>query len=188
MTTDLQLGPPVQVAVVGPLHDDADGADHRGIIGVDLVAAAGDVVGPGGADRLDRRDDLLVLLLPDAQYLVVDLLRGRRAAAGRIDVQDDGLHGGVVAEFAQLGIDLVGVGDDAVMSITPILEPSPAPRVSRRAHAAVHMTVISRNKASNQPPMIPMQNHAECRGGGAWPHDCDHKEQPGGPAPWRAMP
>ena len=109
MTTFLSLAQLHEVAVVGPLHDDADGADDGGVVGVDFVAAAGDVVGAGGADGLDGGDDLLVLLLADAEDLVVDLLRGSGAAAGGVDVEDDGFDGGVVAELAELGVDLVGV-------------------------------------------------------------------------------
>ena len=56
----------------------------------------------------------LCFSLADADDLVVDLLGGSGAAAGGVDVEDDGLDGGVVAELAELGVDLVGVGDDAV--------------------------------------------------------------------------
>ena len=114
MTTFLSLAQLHEVAVVGPLHDDADGADDGGVVGVDFVAAAGDVVGAGCADGFDRGDDGLVLVLADADDLVVDLLRGSGATAGRVDVEDDGFDGGVVAELAQVGVDFVGVGDDAV--------------------------------------------------------------------------
>ncbi len=56
----------------------------------------------------------LCLLVADADDFVVDLLRGSGAAAGGVDVEDDGLDGGVVAELAELGVDFVGVEDDAV--------------------------------------------------------------------------
>jgi hypothetical protein len=165
----LELGPAHEVAVVGPLHDDADGADDGGVVGVDLVAAAGDVVGAGGSDGLDRGDDLLVLLLADADDLVVDLLRGRGAAAGRVDVQDDGFDGGVVAELADLGVDLVGVEDDAVDVDDADLGGG---RRGRRARSiaveertvAQIMVVMSRAMTAKEPPMIATQNQAERRG------------------------
>ena len=43
-----------------------------------------------------------MLLLPHPQDLVVDLLRGCRASAGRIDMQNDGFHGRVIAKLPQL--------------------------------------------------------------------------------------
>ena len=110
----LELGPFEQVAVVCPLHDDSDGADDGCVVGVDLVATAGDVVGTRSADGLDRGDDGLVLLVTNADDLVVDLLAGGGASAGGVDVQDDGLDGRVIAELADLGVEFVGVGDDAV--------------------------------------------------------------------------
>ncbi len=42
----LQFGPLHEIAVVGPFHDDANGADHRGVVGIDAVTAASDVVAP----------------------------------------------------------------------------------------------------------------------------------------------
>src|SRR6202041_1879437 len=56
----------------------------------------------------------LVLLLADADDLVEYLLGGCGATAGRVDVEDDGFDGGVVAEPADLVVDLVGIDDDAV--------------------------------------------------------------------------
>ncbi len=41
----LEFGPAHKVAVVGPLHDDADGAYDRGVVGIDFVAGTGDVIG-----------------------------------------------------------------------------------------------------------------------------------------------
>jgi len=108
-----QFGPLHQVAIVGPLHDDADGADDGGVVGVDLVATAGDVVCARGSDGFDGGDDLLLVFGTDADDLVINLLRGGGAPSGRVDVQDNGLDGGVVAELTELVVDLVGVEDDA---------------------------------------------------------------------------
>ena len=109
-----QLGPLHEVAVVGPLHDDPDGADDGSLVGVDLVAGGGDVVGPGGADGLDGGDDGFVGIVPDAEDFVVDFLRGGGVTAGRIDVEDDGFYVGVVGKFAELDVDFFGVEDDSV--------------------------------------------------------------------------
>src|ERR1700721_879507 len=108
----LELGPLEQVAVTGPFHDDADGADDAGVVGVDLVGGRGDVVRAAGADAFNGRDDGLLLLVADAQDLVEDLLRGGGGAAGRVggggggaggvDVQDDGFDRVVLVVFAEL--------------------------------------------------------------------------------------
>ncbi len=156
-----EFGPLEEVAVVGPLHDDADGADDGGVVGVDFVAGAGDVVGAGGSDGLDGGDDLLVLLGADAEDLVVDLLRGSGAAAGGVDVEDDGLDGGVVAELADLGVDLVGVEDDAVdvddadlAAAEASREPESLPLTCTIADQT--MKLKSRPMAAKDPPMMAM--------------------------------
>ena len=61
-----ELGPAEEFAVVGPLHDDADGAYDGGVVGVDSVAGTGDVIGPGGTDGFDGSDDFLVFFGADA--------------------------------------------------------------------------------------------------------------------------
>ena len=109
-----ELGPAEEVAVVGPLHDDADGADDGGLVGVDLVAAGGDVISAGCADGLDGGDDFLVLFGADADDFVEDFLGGGGSSAGRVDVEDDGFDGGVVAELAELGVDGLRREDDTI--------------------------------------------------------------------------
>src|SRR5579872_3282639 len=110
----LQLRPLEQVAVIGPLHNDSDGADDAGLISVDLVRRRGDVISAAGPDAFHGSHDGLLLLVADAQDFVVNLLRGRGGSAWRIDVQDDGLDGVVLIEFAQLINGGVGREDDPV--------------------------------------------------------------------------
>src|SRR5580692_8963667 len=81
----LEFGPFEQVTVVGPFHDDADGAHDAGLICVDLVGGGSDVVGAAGSDAFDGGDDGFPVCVADVQDLVIDLLGGRGSAAGRID-------------------------------------------------------------------------------------------------------
>ncbi len=55
-----------------------------------------------------------MLLGTDAEDLMVDLLRGGGASSGGVDMENDGFDGGVIAEFAELTVDLFCVEDDAV--------------------------------------------------------------------------
>ena len=54
-----------------------------------------------------------MLLRADAEDLVINLLRCGRAAAGRVDMQNDRLHIRVVPELVELLVDSVRVQNDA---------------------------------------------------------------------------
>ena len=70
----------------------ADGTDQAGLVGVDLVGGAGDVVGAGGTQVADHRIDLDVrVLAAQATNLVIDIARLHRTAARTVDPQDDPL-------------------------------------------------------------------------------------------------
>ena len=86
-----ELGPTQKIAVVYPLGDHPDAAHNAGTIRVDLARPGGDVICPAGADRLNRGDDRLFLLIADTLYRFVHFLRSRGATAGGIDTQDDRL-------------------------------------------------------------------------------------------------
>src|SRR5580658_1715757 len=98
----LQLGPREQIAVVGPLHDDADGTDHAGVVGVDFARRRGNVVCAAGPHALNRGNHRLLLFIANAQHFVVNLLRSRCPAARRVDVQNDGLDGAVLIVLTKL--------------------------------------------------------------------------------------
>src|SRR5207245_11450126 len=71
------------------------------------------VIATAGPHGFNGSHDLLFLLVADAPHFAVNLLRGGRAAAGRVDVQDDGADGIVSAEFAQLLDHGAGIEDEA---------------------------------------------------------------------------
>mgnify|MGYP003529884748 CR=1 FL=1 len=62
------------------VHQHADAADQAGLVDIDLVGGHGDVVGARGADLLDHRIDLLVVLGLQTLDLVVDDAGLHRAA------------------------------------------------------------------------------------------------------------
>ncbi len=45
---------------------------------------------------------------------MIDLLGGCGASSGGVDVENDGLYGGVFAELAELGVDFFRIEDDAI--------------------------------------------------------------------------
>ncbi len=98
----LELCPLQQIAILCPLHDDADGADDGGVVGVDTITGGGDVVGAAGSDGLNGGNDFFVLLAADAEDFVVQLLRYGGATARRVDVKNDGFYVIVVAKLAEL--------------------------------------------------------------------------------------
>jgi hypothetical protein len=85
-------------------HPDADRAHLRGRRGGDLVRLAGEVVGGRGGERPDLRDDLL--LRARREDLARQLVDAVDRAAGRVDVEHDGLDVRVGGGRAQLALDL----------------------------------------------------------------------------------
>ena len=88
-----------------PRRDDADRAGDRLGPRDDLVRARGDVVAAARRDVRHVRDD--GLHLGEAQDLVVDAIGRDRAAAGRVDEQDDALHAAVGARRAHGGDEAI---------------------------------------------------------------------------------
>ena len=89
----------------------ADGADQAGLVGVDLVGGAGDVVGAGGTQVADHRIDLDVrVLAAQATNLVIDIAGLHRTAARTVDPQDDPLGTLILERRAQGRDDIVGTG------------------------------------------------------------------------------
>src|SRR6266849_2644794 len=63
------------------------------------VVVSIETVGASGANGLDGDHNALLLLLADTLDLAVNLFRRGHAAAWRIDVQNNGLDGGIVAKL-----------------------------------------------------------------------------------------
>src|ERR1700682_5611414 len=72
------------------------------MIGINLVGRRCHVVGTTGTHGLDRDHNALLFLLTDAPDLAINLFRRSHTAAGRVDVENDGLDGRVVAKFLEL--------------------------------------------------------------------------------------
>ena len=88
-------------------HDHTDGTGDGGRRGVDLLASTGDVIATGGADapHVDEHRQARVLL-PGAHRLV-ELIGGRHAAAGRIDVQNQTRHPAIIGGGVQFLLHLL---------------------------------------------------------------------------------
>ena len=140
---------PIEPVIVPGVRDDVVGRDGR-------------VVAAGRRDGLHRDDDGPVRLLAEARDLAVELLRGRDAAAGRVDPHDDGLDvRGVVEALERLaeavrGEDHALEVDDADAAAEREAEPVRAGRARatrRRSRGTAAATSSTRNA---QPmPAIP---------------------------------
>src|SRR5882724_2034411 len=109
----LQMGPAHELAVVDPLGDDTDRSHHAAVIGINLVGRGRDVVSAAGAHGFDRGYNVFLLLIADAFDLAVDLFRRSHTATRRIDMNNDGFDGVVIAEFLNLLYHRAGVENDA---------------------------------------------------------------------------
>ena len=110
----LHLGPVDQVAVVVPVGDYADAANDATRIGKDFAGGGRNVIAAAGAHGFNRGHDGLFLLLADTLHFLVDFLGSGHAAAGRIDVQDDGLDGVVTGELLEFGDHGLRLDDHAL--------------------------------------------------------------------------
>src|SRR5581483_1841027 len=109
----LQLGPAHELAVVDPLGDDSDRADHAAAVGINLIGGGGNVICAAGAYGLDGGHNIFLLFIAHALDLAIDLLGSGHTAAGRIHMNNDGFDRVVVSELAQLLYSLTRVEDDA---------------------------------------------------------------------------
>src|SRR5665213_1664670 len=122
----VDAGPVVEAFVDELAADDADGADDGGGVGEDFIARRGQVIPAAGGHRSDADDD--GFFLGGVAHRLPHHFAGQRAAAGRIDANDDRL-------------DVLIAGGDAhgfahVLRTDALLAEQPVPAIPIHDHAA----------------------------------------------------
>src|SRR5258708_39979306 len=98
------------------------------MVGINLVGSRSHVVRAARAHGLNGNHNALLLLVADTLDLAINLFRRGHTAARRVDVQNDGLDGRVVAKLLELSDHRLRRKNHAVKIdyADPIAEPADA--------------------------------------------------------------
>jgi len=97
------------------LHEYADVAGEGGAVGEDAVAGCGDVIAARGGQAALGDDDGELGVRAELAEELVDLVGGGDGAAGGVDVDQQGLGGGVFTDLSEEAgeLEMGLVGDEA---------------------------------------------------------------------------
>ena len=101
------------------VHQHANAAHHAGLVHVNLVGGRGNVVGGGSAGVFHHRVNRLVMQFAQAADFVVHQPGLHRAAAGRINLQNQRLRAFIFHRAAQCGQQLFGIVFAVAGNFTP---------------------------------------------------------------------
>ena len=145
---DTELFHGADEAEAGGRH--ADRPHQTGLVGIDGVRGAGDVVGTRSTQIGDHGvDPRLRMLGPQATDLVIDVAGLHRAATGTVDAQHDATRPGILEGRPQAADDVVGAGIFLIGNHAAHLDQRGV-RTTRRGDAALALPGREQHQCAEQ--------------------------------------